>query len=228
MPCSNCFRDGHNIRACPDLEYNLVSDDESSLTEHDASITPLGTESAQSASSLSLITAHEVGVLNVQRCNNLTTDDPTYFDTQLPAEECMVCYEEIERENVALKCGHTYCVQCFIKHMRVGNNCAGCRAPICDPPKKHEKRTLSHSDISDLIENNLSDQPEFITAIRADLLAQTKKYIVNHYKDISETDGERLSNIMNRAIESTDLTFGFWIVGVSMAQGVIAAINDGV
>ena len=33
------------------------------------SFTPLGTESAQSASSLSLITAHEVGVLNVQRCN---------------------------------------------------------------------------------------------------------------------------------------------------------------
>ena len=30
--------------------------------------TPLGTESAQSASSLTLITAHEVGVLNVQRC----------------------------------------------------------------------------------------------------------------------------------------------------------------
>ncbi len=30
--------------------------------------TPLGTEIAQSASSLSLITAHEVGVLNVQRC----------------------------------------------------------------------------------------------------------------------------------------------------------------
>lgn len=197
MPCSNCFREGHNIRTCPDLEYNLVSDDESSLTEHDASI------------------------------NNLTTD-PTYFDTQLPAEECMVCYEEIERENVTLKCGHTYCVQCFIKHMRVGNNCAGCRAPICDPPKKHEKRTLSHSDISDLIENNLNDQPDFITAIRADLLMQTKKYIVNHYKDISETDGERLSNIMNRAIESTDLTFGFWIAGVSMAQGIITAINDGV
>ena len=31
-------------------------------------VTPLGTESAQSASSLSLITAREAGVLNVQRC----------------------------------------------------------------------------------------------------------------------------------------------------------------
>ena len=35
---------------------------------HLRTFTPLGTESAQSASSLSLITAHEVGVLNVQRC----------------------------------------------------------------------------------------------------------------------------------------------------------------
>jgi hypothetical protein len=29
------------------------------------------------------------------------------------------------------------------------------------------------------------------------------------------------------ALESTDLSFGFWIAGVSMAQGIIAAINGG-
>jgi hypothetical protein len=140
-------------------------------------------------------------------------------------DECMVCYEDIEREKVSLKCGHAYCVQCFIKHMRVGNNCAACRAHICDPPKKHGNRILSNTEISDVIEHNLNHEPDFIKAIHTDLNTQTKKYIEENYEDTTETQRERLVLIMNNAIESTDLSFGFWIAGVSMAHGVINAIN---
>jgi hypothetical protein len=73
----------------------------------------------------------------------------------------------------------------------------------------------------------LNNQPDFIQAIHTDLLIQTNKYIENNYDDTTETQRERFSLIMNNAIASTDLSFGFWIAGVSMAQGVIAAINGG-
>jgi hypothetical protein len=143
-----------------------------------------------------------------------------------PSIECMVCYEDIEGDNVSLKCGHAYCVQCFIKHMRVGNNCAGCRAHICDPPKKYENRTLSTAVISNVIENSLNSCPEVISAINADLLMQTKKYIKKNYDDVTEIDHERLSIMLNKAIASTDLTFGFWIAGVRMAESIIVEINS--
>jgi hypothetical protein len=145
-----------------------------------------------------------------------------------PVVECMVCYEDIVFEKVSLKCGHAYCVQCFIKHMRVGNNCAGCRSPICDPPKKRENRILSSSEISDIIEDTSRNNPDYMKAIHADLLIQTKKYIEQNYGDTTtEIQRERLVLMTENALESTDLSFGFWIAGVSMAQGIIAAINGG-
>jgi hypothetical protein len=201
MPCSNCSLTGHNVRTCPQLVPTLItpSDDETHYISYNDS--------------------------------HINDDDVRMGMVELisdpPVVECMVCYEDIECEKVSLKCGHAYCVQCFIKHMRVGNNCACCRAHICDPPKKHTYRILSTSEISDIIDDNLNHQPDFIQTIHTDLLIQTKKYIDEYYKDISEIDSERLTVMFNSAIASTDLTFGFWIAGISMAQGVIAAINGG-
>jgi hypothetical protein len=200
MPCSNCSLTGHNVRTCPQLLPHLISpsDDEMPIISLNDSYT------------------HDDVLMGMKEL----ISDP-------PVVECMVCYEDIEREKVSLKCGHAYCVQCFIKHMRVGNNCAACRAHICDPPKKHGNRTLSTTEISDIIEQNLTNHPDFIRAIHADLLMQTQKYTDHNYNEISAVDRERLSIMFNSAIESTDLTFGFWIAGISMAQGVISAINGG-
>lgn len=56
--------------------------------------TPLGTESAQTASSLSVITAHGVGVLNVQRCKktvNVKTGGNTDIPVKKTGEEIYTC-----------------------------------------------------------------------------------------------------------------------------------------
>jgi hypothetical protein len=46
--------------------------------------------------------------------------------------ECMICYEELVLKNgsINIKCGHPYCVPCFVKHMRMDNKCAMCRVEI--------------------------------------------------------------------------------------------------
>ena len=192
MPCSNCSRNGHNIRTCLNERYNLVSDD-SDINELDIKLSA----------------------------------EPTSFNNQLPQViECMVCYEDIKDEKVNLKCGHAYCVQCFIKHMRVGNNCAGCRAPICDPPTKTATRTLSHSDISDLIDSNLGSNPNFIGTIHSDMVSQANKYIDENYGDTTEVERRKILLMMKQAIESTDLTFGFWLSGFSMVQNIIDAVHS--
>lgn len=205
----------HSVRARSELEP-------STLVSHD-------TDNDDELSFISVTSYH--GTLNTE-LDDFNTQDVCMGMEELmadpPTQECMVCYEEIAGENVTLKCGHTYCIQCFIKHMRVGNNCAGCRAHICDPPKNIGGiRTLSHSEITDVIENTLSNGPDFVETIREDLLRQTKKYIEENYEDTT-TDIQRcqLSVMMKRAIASTDLTFGFWIAGLSMAQEIIDAVND--
>jgi len=199
MPCRTRSQTG---RACPELEPTTL------VSQH------IGDDD------LSFITVDELDTHDVRMGMEELVADP-------PTMECMVCYEDIEGEKVTLKCGHTYCIQCFIKHMRVGNNCAGCRAHICDPPKKRGGiRTLSHGDISDVIETTLNNGPDFIETIHSDLIRQTKKYIEENYEDTTEIQRCQLSVMMKRAIESTDLTFGFWIAGVTMAQGIIDAVND--
>ena len=53
--------------------------------------------------------------------------------------ECVICYDKITKETgkVLTKCGHTYCPNCFAKHMRQDNSCAYCRAEITeDKPLK--------------------------------------------------------------------------------------------
>jgi hypothetical protein len=200
MPCSNCSQIGHNVRTCTQLLPHLIAptDDEMSC--------------------ISLIDSY-------------TNDDVLMGMKELisdpPIVECMVCYEDIECEKVTLKCGHAYCVQCFIKHMRVGNNCAACRANICDPPEKLHTpaRTLSTEDISEIVENNLVHNPEFIADVHADLCNQTKKYIKKNYVNTTEMERERLATMVYNAIESTDIHFGFWIAGLGVARDIINAIQ---
>ena len=216
MPCSNCSQTGHNIRTCTYLEPVLISDEPEPVSDD-----------------LSSISYDEFDTNDVRMgMADLIADSPSrIYDPGTPNYppplECMVCYEDIEDEKVNLKCGHAYCVQCFIKHMRVGNNCAGCRAHICEPPKKQGgNRTLTHNEISDVIENTLEGEPAFLDAIHSDLLRQTKKFIEENYEDTTERQRGQMSIMIKRAIDSTDLTFGFWIAGVSMAQSIIDAVVD--
>lgn len=51
---------------------------------------------------------------------------------------CIVCQDEIrEEDKITTKCGHYYCVTCFVYHMRVSNVCGMCRSQIVpDKPKE--------------------------------------------------------------------------------------------
>lgn len=46
--------------------------------------------------------------------------------------ECPICQEKIGEAKVTLACGHTHCVECFVKWCRKSSTCALCRANFTD------------------------------------------------------------------------------------------------
>ena len=61
-------------------------------------------------------------------------------------EECKLCFHEIV--STTLKCGHTMCSKCCIKHFRKSENCPFCRAMICK--KQDRKEEYEHIITSEL------------------------------------------------------------------------------
>jgi len=61
-------------------------------------------------------------------------------------EECKLCFHEII--STTLKCGHTMCSECCIKHFRKSENCPFCRTMICE--KEDRTDEYEHIITSDL------------------------------------------------------------------------------
>jgi hypothetical protein len=61
-------------------------------------------------------------------------------------EECKLCFHEIV--STTLKCGHTMCSECCIKHFRKSEKCPFCRTMICEKEDRTEE--YEHIITSDL------------------------------------------------------------------------------
>jgi hypothetical protein len=156
MPCSNCSEPGHTIRTCPLREPELLS------------------PSIIGGDDISQIDLVAWDVL--MGMEELTEEPP----------ECMICYESVTDDSVTLKCGHIYCVSCFAQHMRVSNGCAGCRRPLCEPPKKHKSyRSLSQTQVCDIVEETLNDNPGFITIFSSKPRNTSRNIITTQLRDNS-------------------------------------------
>ena len=87
-------------------------------------------------------------------------------ETAEPAEpttpyDCPICMETKceDRDGVVkLGCSHKFCTQCFVTHMRGANQCAMCRAKVCEKPKKHKTKHMGVSErfgvVSELVWNS--------------------------------------------------------------------------
>jgi hypothetical protein len=75
--------------------------------------------------------------------------------------DCPICMETKceDRDGVVkLGCSHKFCTQCFVTHMRGANQCAMCRAKVCEKPKKHKTKHMGVSErfglVSELVWNS--------------------------------------------------------------------------
>jgi len=61
---------------------------------------------------------------------------------------CIVCFEPLDMNlgNVKTPCNHSYCMDCFIKHMRVSSECAMCRRKLTkDEPIEDDDETVDYN-----------------------------------------------------------------------------------
>ena len=195
MPCSNCSSTGHNIRTCPSRTPTLLTpishdDDDDNTVFYPVSL-------------------------------DFDNDDAMLGmgDITQEPQECIICYETTGKESVSLKCNHTYCLGCFIKHMRVANTCGMCRSEICEPPKKTQQKHISSSQICEIIEEIVDSNPEFVDTIHKEIIRQANDEMTRNH-NITTRQRANNTNIINDILKKTDMTFGLWIAGIHIGDEI--------
>ena len=200
MTCGTCSYRGYNTCMCIDWElytkdkisdFNMEMDElESSFLDNsEISEFPINTIETDEFTGINLLTS---------------------FDAEKIPEtsECMICYDTITNENVTIKCGHKYCVKCFILHMRTKNECAYCRQVI-----NNEIPTINHINqipmmtldarreiIWEFIENSRN----LISNFKSDFINHLESTIINEQS--SDTEREMFKRIKSES-NSANSTF---------------------
>ena len=186
MPCGICRQTGHNSRTC-----------QSELALPD------------------LFDAETTARFRLPEGDDAIIWDELFVEQPQPQpQECIVCCDEIGDEIVKIKCGHTYCVSCFVKDMRQRGTCAMCRADICDAPSK---KTLDRDTRADIIDQWLDNSRPIADTIRAEFIEQMRGSIDRQRIIRSERVNE-LEQIFIGAAIRTDLTMSLWNAGIVASE----------
>ena len=192
MPCGICKQAGHNSRTCkselamPDLFDKLTVDRFELPVDWDVSF------------------------------NNANFPfEKEELDDKNENEECMVCYEKVSTEKVTIKCGHTYCVECFVKHMRTQGTCAYCRADVCKPPVK---ASLAPDMRASIMDQWLENSQDLSAMIREEFIRQMRDNLARDVRLIRTETAEMIENLCIGAASNTNLTFGLWMAGVRASE----------
>lgn len=193
MPCGICRQMGHNVRTC-----------QSELALPD------------------LFDPETVGRFNLE--NDAVLLEELWRDAEEPVEypepdtekkECIVCYEEVLDESVTIKCGHTYCVTCFVKHMRTQGTCAYCRAEVCEPPAK---KSLGPDGRASVIDQWLDNSDDLNDLIRGEFVRQMRDNLANNNNLIRTETVNMVENLCVEAARNTNMSFGLWMAGVRASE----------
>ena len=137
------------------------------------------------------------------------------FDTE-EKKECIVCYDEVDGEKVTIKCGHTYCVQCFVKHMRIQGTCAYCRSDICEPPNK--TKTLLPDTRATIMDQFVNNSQDLIELIRGEFIHQMRSGVTNSQILQQNAMNSIVENIVIDTAHNANLAFSLWMVGVRASE----------
>ena len=186
MPCGICRQTGHNSRTC-----------KSELALPD------------------LFDAETTARFRLPEGDDAIIWDELYEEQSQPkSQECIVCCDEIGDEMVKIKCGHTYCVTCFVKDMRQRGTCAMCRTEICEaPPKKRMDRNTR----ADIIDQWLDNSQQIADTIRAEFIEQMRASLDRQRIIRSERVTEMERMFIHAAI-GTNLTVSLWNAGIVASE----------
>lgn len=185
MPCGICKQTGHNSRTCmSELALPDLFDEETTAR------------------------------FRLSEGDEAIIWDEVFAEQQPPPQECIVCSDEIGDEMVKIKCGHTYCVSCFVKDMRQRGTCAMCRAEICEAPPK---KTLDRNTRADIIDQWLDNSRQISDTIRAEFIEQMRASI-DRQRIIRTEHVNELERVFIGAAIGTNLTMSLWSAGIVASE----------
>ena len=95
---------------------------------------------------------------------------------------CIICFDKLALNHyVKLECNHNYCINCFVKHMRLDNRCGFCRTNLC------EKASIDYKELSNKINNTLRQEIDE-KEISENLFIEIVNYsfvLISKFKEIS-------------------------------------------
>ena len=186
MPCGICRQTGHNSRTC-----------KSELAQPD------------------LFDADTIARFRLPEGDDAIIWDELYEEQSQPkSQECIVCCDEIQNEMVKIKCGHTYCVTCFVKDMRQRGTCAMCRTEICEAPPK---KSMDRNTRADIIDQWLDNSQQIADTIRAEFIEQMRASLDRQRIIRSERVTEMERMFIHAAI-GTNLTVSLWNAGIVASE----------
>ena len=188
MPCGICRQTGHNSRTC-----------QSELAQPD------------------LFDAETTARFRLPEGDDAIIWDELYEEQSTPTpppQECIVCCDEIGDEMVKIKCGHTYCVTCFVKDMRQRGTCAMCRTEICEAPPK---KSMDRNTRADIIDQWLDNSQQIADTIRAEFIEQMRASLDRQRIIRSERVTEMERMFIHAAI-GTNLTVSLWNAGIVASE----------
>lgn len=216
MPCGICHNSGHNARTCREREVNDLSDQ--------PDFVPVGRWMEDRDGSARRWFEEPDPDANFDEF--LATLDPalnfeSYMMKSLLEEEverekmeCVICYETVGNEKVSIQCGHTYCVGCFVKHMRMSNQCAYCRTELCELPQS--KRKMTRDTRTNIVEAALTSNNGWLRqTLLDDFKRQTQEAVLQLTSAKTNTrSATEMNRIINEAVQSVNITFASYLIGI--------------
>jgi hypothetical protein len=100
-------------------------------------------------------------------------------------EECIICLDTIGIGSTTTMCGHRFCTNCIVKHLRLHNNCPYCRTHLCEPINTMQR--LSEQDENEVVYDCLSNnelREYLLKYLKSQIVAGMQKYGVCGIEDI--------------------------------------------
>ena len=116
---------------------------------------------------------------NVKTCKGRRKPTPRCALPTFDKQECIICLETIGTGSSTTVCGHRFCTQCLVKHLRISNKCPYCRTVLCEPVKKISEQTIIGGCLA-----NEELRHYLLANLKSQIVAGMQKYGVCGIEDI--------------------------------------------
>lgn len=138
---------------------------------------------------------------------------------QTNVNECVICYTSLVKEItgvVTTNCNHSYCVDCFSRHIRLKTDCAYCRRSIS---QTIQQKRLTRDQKSKIVEDTLLNNTVY-SYIYTDFYTQVVSNISTY--QVNEKNAKVIQESCINAIKNISLDYCIWFTGIQVCDAISA------